>query len=296
MSQTMKVGWASLAISLVVVCVKLAAWWVTGSVALYSDALETVINVVAAGGALIALSISDRPPDANHPYGHQKAEYFSAVVEGALVLGTAAAILHEVYVTWTDPGPLRSPLVGILVSLVATAINAYWSWFLIRKGRGWKSPAILAGGKHLLTDVWTSLGVLAGFALVPLSGIRQIDPLVAALVAVNIVWTGYAMVRDSVGALMDTAVEPEILSRIKTVVSDNAAGALEVHDLRTRQAGRVTFIEFHLVVPERMAVGEAHVICDALEAALRAEIGEAIITIHVEPDGKAKHRGVLVVS
>jgi cation diffusion facilitator family transporter len=296
MSQTMKVGWGSLAVSLVVVSLKLGAWWVTGSVALYSDALETVINVVAAGGALIALSISDRPADANHPYGHQKAEYFSAVIEGALVLGTAAAILHEVYATWKDPAPLRSPLAGILVNLVATAINAYWSWFLIRTGRRWKSPAILAGGKHLLTDVWTSLGVLAGFALVPLTGIRQLDPLVAALVAVNIVWTGYAMVRDSVGALMDTAVEPEILSRIKAVVSDNATGALEAHDLRTRQAGRVTFIEFHLVVPEQMAVGEAHKICDALEAALRAAIGEAVITIHVEPDGKAKHRGVLVVS
>jgi cation diffusion facilitator family transporter len=126
----MKVGWASLAISLVVVSLKLGAWWATGSVALYSDALETVINVVAAAGALIALSISDRPADANHPYGHQKAEYFSAVVEGTLVLGTAAAILHEVYASWTNPEPLRLPLLGIAVNGVATVINAGWSWFL----------------------------------------------------------------------------------------------------------------------------------------------------------------------
>ena len=296
MNRVMRIGWGSLAVSGVVVALKAAAWWVTGSVALYSDALETVINVFAAGTALVALSISIRPPDAEHPYGHQKAEYFSAVVEGALVLGTAVAIVHEVWVTWQNPQPLTAPLLGIAINGLATVINAVWSWLLIRLGRRWKSPAILASGKHLLTDVWTSLGVLVGFALVPLTGIRELDPILAVLVAVNIVWTGFAMVRDSVGALMDRAVEPEVLSRIKTVVSANADGALEAHDLRTRQAGRVTFIEFHLVVPERMAVGDAHAICDALEAALRAEIGEAIITIHVEPDGKAKHRGVLVLS
>jgi cation diffusion facilitator family transporter len=296
MTRAMQVAWGSLAVSVGAVALKLLAWRLTGSVALYSDALETVVNVAAAASALVALSISAQPPDAQHPYGHQKAEYFSAVIEGVLILGTAVAIVREIYVRWAHPTPLTEPLFGIAANLAATVANLVWSRLLIRFGRRWKSPAILAGGKHLMTDVWTSAAVLAGFALVPLTGWDRLDVILGGLVAANIVWTGYTMTRDSVGALMDQAVDPETLARIRTVVSANAEGALEAHDLRTRQAGRVTFIEFHLVVPERMAVGDAHAICDALEAALRKEIGEAVITIHVEPAGKAKHTGVLVLS
>ena len=147
-----------------------------------------------------------------------------------------------------------------------------------------------------MSDVWTSCAVLAGLLLVPVTGWPHLDLVLAAGVAAYIVWTGYRVIRDSVGALMDQAVDPATMARIRDAVSGNADGAIEAHDLRTRQAGRVTFIEFHLVVPERMAVGEAHAICDRLEAALRAEVGEALITIHVEPDGKAKHKGVVVLS
>jgi cation diffusion facilitator family transporter len=147
----------------------------------------------------------------------------------------------------------------------------------------------------VLTDVWTSAGVLAGFALVPLTGWLWLDPGLAALVALNIVWIGWAMVRDSVGALMDKAVDLEVLDGIRRIISANADGALEAHALRTRASGHVTFVEFHLVVPARMAVEDAHGICDRLERALREEVGEAVITIHVEPEGKAKHRGVLVL-
>ncbi|HEX3350128.1 MAG TPA: cation diffusion facilitator family transporter [Acetobacteraceae bacterium] len=296
MTRAMQVAWGSLAVSFGVVALKLLAWRLTGSVALYSDALETVVNIAAAIGALVALSISAQPPDAQHPYGHQKAEYFSAVVEGVLVLGTALAIGREVALRWNHPEPLTQPLLGTASNLVATAMNLVWSRMLIRFGRKWRSPAILAGGKHLMADVWTSAAVLVGFALVFATGVNRLDLVLGALVAVNIIWVGFTMMRDSVGALMDQAVDPETLARIRSVVSTNAEGALEAHDLRTRQAGRVTFIEFHLVVPERMAVGDAHMICDALEAALRAEIGEAVITIHVEPEGKQKHKGVLVLS
>jgi cation diffusion facilitator family transporter len=295
MSRTMKAAWGSIAVSIAALGLKLYAWRLTGSVALYSDALETIINVVAACGALVALRISAKPADADHPYGHQKAEYFSAVLEGMMVLGAAVAILHEVYTAWQHPQPLKAPLQGMAVNGVATVLNGVWAVFLIRSGRAWRSPAILASGKHVLTDVWTSGGVLIGFALVPLTGWLWLDPALAGLVALNIVWTGYNMVQDSVGALMDKAVDPEALANLRQIISTNADGAQEAHDLRTRTSGHVTFIEFHLVVPGRMTVEDAHNVCDRLEQALREEVGDAVITIHVEPAHKAKQHGVLVL-
>lgn len=295
MNRALKAAWGSLAVACIALALKLAAWWVTGSVALYSDALETVINVVAACAAIVALRVSAKPADADHPYGHQKAEYFSAVLEGMMVLGAAAAILHEVYNAWADPAPPDAPFLGMAINAAATLLNGAWAAYLIRSGRAWRSPAILASGRHVLTDVWTSAGVLAGFALVPVTGWLWLDPALAGLVALNIVWTGIGMVRESVDALMDRAVAPETLANIRRVISANADGAVEAHDLRTRTSGHVTFIEFHLVVAETMSVGDAHVICDRLEAALRETVGAALISIHVEPEGKAKHTGVIVL-
>jgi cation diffusion facilitator family transporter len=295
MSRTLKVAWGSLVVALLALGLKLAAWWVTGSIALYSDALETIINVVAACTVLVALRISAKPADADHPYGHQKAEYFSAVLEGMMVLGAAAAILHEVYNGWMNPAPLEAPLLGMAINGAATLLNAGWAAILIRSGRAWRSPAILASGQHVLTDVWTSGGVLVGFALMPLTGWFWLDPALAGLVALNILWTGFSMVRSSVDGLMDRAVPKETLADIRRVISANAEGAIEAHDLRTRASGHVTFIEFHLVVPARMTVEDAHRICDRLERAILQEIGETVITVHVEPEGKAKRRGVLVL-
>jgi cation diffusion facilitator family transporter len=269
---------------------------VTGSIALYSDALESIINVVAALGAVIALTISARPADAKHPYGHTKAEYFSAVVEGVLVIIAAISIFREAYFGWLHLQVPTAPFLGIAVSGVATVINLVWSVYLLRLGRRVRSPALVADAKHVMTDVWTSGGVLVGFALVPLTGVLELDPLIAALVAVNILWTGYAMIRDSVGALMDEAADPETVARIKALVGEHAAGAIEAHDVRTRTAGHVTFVSFDLVVPTDMPVGAAHDICDRVEAAIRQEMGVADISIHLEPAQKAKHRGIPVLS
>jgi cation diffusion facilitator family transporter len=166
---------------------------------------------------------------------------------------------------------------------------------LIRRGRAWKSPALIAGGKHIMTDVWTTVAVLAGFALVPLTGYLWLDPAVAALVAVNILWTGYRMLRESVGGLMDEVADPKAVTDLRRIIAANADGAIEAHDVRTRRAGSVTFVEFHLVVPGRMAVEDSHIICDRIEHALRQSLGEAVISIHVEPEAKAKHAGVPVV-
>jgi cation diffusion facilitator family transporter len=181
------------------------------------------------------------------------------------------------------------------VALLATAVNAAWCSVLFRRGKALRSPALLADARHLLSDVITSVGVLLGISLALATGLLWLDPLLAALTAGNILLSGARLVRESVGGLMDEALAPEMLARIRRIVATEAEGAIEAHDIRSRQAGRFTFIEFHLVVPGEMRVVEAHAICDRIEAALRAELGEAVITIHVEPEGKAKHHGVLVL-
>jgi cation diffusion facilitator family transporter len=295
MTRVVRLAAGSLVIAAAVLALKLGAWWVTGSVALLADALESVVNVAAAGAALIAVQYSALPADANHPYGHTKAEYFSAVLEGALIIVAALAILHAAWGAHLAPRPPEDAVVGLLISAAATAINASWATLLRREGRRLRSPALLADARHLMADVVTSLGVLVGVGAVALTGRLWLDPLIAALTAVNILWSGWYLMRESVGGLMDEAVEPGLLARIRGAVSTSAAGAIEAHDLRTRHAGRLTFIEFHLVVPGSLSVEDAHVICDRIEAALKAEIEGATITIHVEPEGKAKHHGVLVL-
>jgi cation diffusion facilitator family transporter len=294
-SRVEHVAAASVAVALAVLALKAGAWWVTGSVALFADALESVVNVAAAIAALLAIRLSALPPDANHPYGHAKAEYFSAVLEGALIIVAALLILHEAWAAWQAPRPLDQAPLGLAISAVATGINAAWSVLLFRRGRAERSPALLADARHLLADVVTSVGVLVGVALVALTGILWLDPLLAALTALNILWSGTRLMRESVGGLMDEAVPAETLARIRELVARNAEGAIEAHDMRTRHSGRFTFVEFHLVVPAAMTVSDAHDICDRVEAALKAELGNATITIHVEPEGKAKHKGVLVL-
>jgi cation diffusion facilitator family transporter len=293
--RTETIAAGSVAVALVVLGLKAGAWWLTGSVALFADAVESVVNVAAAVAALAAIRLSALPPDANHPYGHAKAEYFSAVLEGALIVVAALLILHQAWGAWQTPrAPEEAPL-GLVIAAVATAINAAWAAVLFRRGRAVRSPALLADARHLMSDVITSGGVLLGVALVVLTGILWLDPALAALTALNILVSGYRLMRESVGGLMDEAVPPERLTRIRELVAHNAEGAIEAHDIRTRHSGRYTFVEFHLVVPGDMTVDASHVICDRIEAALKAELGTAVITIHVEPEGKAKHRGVLVL-
>ncbi|MDB5650192.1 MAG: cadmium transporter, partial [Hyphomicrobiales bacterium] len=232
----------------------------------------------------------------NHPYGHQKAEYFSAVLEGVLIIIAAGLILREAWGGFLAPKAIEAPIVGLLINSVASATNAVWSFVLIRYGRRYRSLALVADGKHLLTDVFTSVGVLVGILVVALTGLIVLDSVLAAIVALNILWAGWQLIRDSVAGLMDAAVSPETLARIEHAIKDQSAGALEAHDLRTRHAGRMTFIDFHLVVPGQMSVADAHEICDRIEAALRTVVEGASVAIHVEPEVKAKHQGIPVLS
>jgi cation diffusion facilitator family transporter len=293
--KTVAIATASLAIGLLVLGLKAWAWWLTGSVALYSDALESIVNVVTAIVALVAVRLAQRPADAALPYGYHKAEYFSAVVVGVMIVVAAILILREAMLGFLNPELPEAAFPGLLVSMGATAINVVWAMVLVREGRKARSPALEADGKHLLTDVISTIGVLVGLALVYATGFAQLDPLLAALVALNILWSGWGVIRDSVGGLMDVAVPPEAQKTIREVIAGNAEGAIEAHDIRTRRAGRMTFVDFHLVVPGAMSVDEAHTICDRLEARLRDAVEEAQITIHVEPENKAKHSGIVVL-
>jgi cation diffusion facilitator family transporter len=285
----------SVGVGLAVLGLKAVAAFVTGSAALYSDAAESVVNVAAGAIAFLTLRLAAIPPDANHPYGHEKAEFFSAVIEGVLIVLAAFAILREAWQSFTHPEPLTTPLLGIALNVVSTALNAGWAAVLLRRGRALRSPALTADGRHLMADVASSGGVLLGVLLVLATGIQWIDPLVAALTAGYILLAGGLLIQSSVGGLMDAAPAPDIVERIRAVVAQTAEGAIEAHDLRTRHAGRLTFLEFHLVVPARMTVLDAHDICDRIEVALRAEMEGLRITIHIEPEGKAKHRGVIVL-
>ncbi|MBX3580290.1 MAG: cation transporter [Rhizobiaceae bacterium] len=278
----------SIVVALLVFCLKMLAWWITGSVALYSDALESIVNVVTAIAALWAIRVSYMPADRDHQHGHHKAEYFSAVLEGVMIIVAALLIMSQVVQTLANPRPLEQPWQGLAINGVAAVANAIWATVLIRQGRRAKSPALEADGHHLMTDVLTSVGVIVGLILAVLTGWTVLDPLLAALVAVNILVQGWRIMSESLSGLMDKAVSTDEHIRIRDIISAHSKGALEVHDLKTRIAGRATFIEFHLIVDGDMTVRESHVICDRIEEALKADIPSVRITIHVEPDDEAK--------
>ena len=293
--RTLTIAAASLLIGLLVLGLKFLAWRITGSIALYSDALESIVNVVTAVVALIAVWLAQKPADAALPYGYHKAEYFSAVIVGVMIIVAAILIVREAVLGFLAPTLPEAPMLGLAISGVATVINVIWAYVLIRHGRVVRSPALQADGKHLLTDVVSTVGVLVGLALVYLSGWAVLDSILAGLVALNILWSGWAVIRDSVGGLMDVAVPKDIQHTIREVIAINAEGAIEAHDIRTRQAGKMTFIDFHLVVPGSMSVAAAHTICDTIEAKLREAVRDVQITIHVEPEDKAKHSGIVVL-
>jgi cation diffusion facilitator family transporter len=281
----------SVVLGVLVLALKAASWWLTGSAALYSDALESIVNVAGSAVALIALRLAAKPADANHPYGHDKAEFFAAVIEGVMIVVAALSIFSHAYYTWRTPTPLETPWLG----LTLTAINAVWAATLQGAGRRLRSPALGADGRHLFGDVVSSIGIIIGVALAVTTGLLVLDPLLAAATGVYILWSGTSVIRSSVGGLMDEAPEPAVLDRVRELVATHAEGALEAHDLRMRQAGRLTFLQFHLVVPGTMSVADSHAICDRIEEALTAEMPHLVVTIHVEPEAKAKAHGVPVL-
>jgi cation diffusion facilitator family transporter len=278
----------SIIVALAVMGLKFVAWRMTGSVALYSDALESIVNVITATAAVWAIRVSHKPADQDHPFGHHKAEYFSAVLEGVLIVVASLLIIAQVWQTIRNPQPMEQPWQGLAVNGGAAVVNAVWATILIRFGRKAKSPALEADGRHIMTDVVTSVGVIVGLVAAVLTGWHVLDPLLALIVALNILYQGFHVTGESLNGLMDRGVDTEEHMHIRDIISANSKGALEVHDLKTRIAGRATFIEFHMVVDADMTVGESHVICDRIEDALKADIPSVRVIIHVEPDDEAK--------
>lgn len=291
---TIKLAFGSILVGFVVLGLKTLAYWMTGSVALLSDALESTVNVATAFAALVAIRVAAKPADDGHPYGHHKAEFFSAVLEGVMIIFAALLIFREAYRGFMTPAALDAPIEGVLVNMLATLINGVWAWVLITRGRAASSPALVADGKHLVTDVITSVGVAMGVFLAVGTGWWILDPVLAAAVAFNILWSGAKIVKVSLSGLMDEAVSDQILDKIRNVIAAHAQGAIEAHDLRTRHAGIATFIDFHLVVPGETTVFEAHELCDRIEIALKNVLEDACITIHVEPEHKLKASGAIL--
>lgn len=276
-------------LSLGVMSLKMLAWWVTGSVALLSDGLESFVNVAAAFIAYFVIRYAQRPADHDHQFGHHKAEYMSAVVEGALIIVAAVLIISEAWDGLLAPKLPDAPVLGLAINGLAAVINGVWAATLIRVGTAQYSPAMAADGQHIMSDVVTSAGVLIGLVLALATGYAILDPVLAILVAVNILWQGYKVIAHSVGGLMDRALEPDEEAAVREAIATHSVGALGVHDLKSRRAGAAAFIDFHLVVPADMSVEAAHAICDRLEDAIKGIIAGATLAIHVEPESENPH-------
>jgi cation diffusion facilitator family transporter len=278
-----KYAWLSIAAAVATISLKALAWWITGSVGLLSDAAESVVNLVAAVIALVALTVAARPPDADHQYGHGKAEYFSAAVEGLLIFAAAAVIIVAAVGRLLDPQPLEELGLGLFISLIATAINGAVGVLLIRVGRAHRSATLVADGKHLMTDVWTSAGVLLGVLLVGVTGWLPLDPLVAIAVALNILVTGTRLVSSSVSALLDGALSPQDQAVVVGILDKHRSDDVDFHGLQTRESGRSRFVSVHVLVPGAWTVQQAHDVVEVVEADVRAALEGVTITTHVEP-------------
>jgi cation diffusion facilitator family transporter len=282
-SSLTRFAWLSIAAALATIALKSAAYLLTGSVGLLSDAVESLVNLVGALVALTMLIIAARPPDDEHTFGHSKAEYFASAIEGILILGAAAAISFTAIDRLIYPRPLEQIGIGLLVSTIASVINLVVARVLLKAGKKYESITLEADGKHLMTDVWTSVGVIGGLIVVAISGWTVLDPIVALLVAVNIIWTAIDLLRRSVNGLMDAALPDAEQEIIASVMEQYRKKRVDFHALRTRQAASRRFVSVHMLVPGKWTVHDAHHLAEDFESDLRAALGDAIIQTHLEP-------------
>ena len=277
-------AWLSVAAAVATIAIKTAAWWVTGSVGLLSDALESLINLAAALLAVSMLRLAAAPPDDQHPHGRFKAEYIASGLEGAMIAFAAIAIVWSALPRLFAPATIEAPLLGIALSAVASAINLGCALLLISVGKRRNSIALEGDGRHLMTDVWTSAGVVAGVALVAATGWLVLDPLIALAVAVHIVWAGAALVRRSFSGLLDAAIPEEDIAEIEKIFAEyRKRHGIDFHALRTRRAGSRCFVSFHLLVPDEWTVARAHQLSEEIEERIRELVDNAILLSHIEP-------------
>jgi len=275
-------AWLSIGAAIATITLKTIAYFLTGSVGLLSDALESVVNLVGAMMALAMLTIAARPADEDHTYGHSKAEYFSSGVEGALILIAAISIVVTAIPRLIAPKPIEQVGIGLGVSVAASLINLVVALILAKAGKRYNSISLEADAHHLMTDVWTSVGVLAGVGLVALTGWERLDPIVAFIVAANIIWSGVRIVRMSALGLMDTALPSTEQAKLKTILENYNKNGVEYHALRSRQSGARQFVSFHVLVPGKWTVHRGHRLLESIEADIRRAMPSVTVFTHLE--------------
>lgn len=276
-------AWLSIAAALVTMALKAGAYLLTGSVGLLSDALESIVNLVGAIMLLSMLILAARPADDNHAYGHSKAEYFSSGFEGSLILIAAGSIIYTAIMRLINPKPLEQLGLGLLVLVIASLINLGTSLIMRRAGKRHNAISLTANSHHLMTDVWTSAGVLVGVGAVAITGWQPLDSIVAILAALNILWAGFKIVRESVYGLMDTALPQEDLDKIELTLEKYKCQGVEFHAIRTRQSGASKFVNMHVLVPNEWTVEHGHALLNQLESELKESLPNSNIFTHLEP-------------
>lgn len=276
-------AWISIAAAVATMALKTWAYGLTGSVGLLSDAIESIVNLVGGIMALAMLTVAAIPADEGHPHGHSKAEYFSSVIEGTLIVVAALSIGAAAVERLIAPRPLEQLGLGLAISIAASGVNLGVALLLLRVGKRFNSITLEANAQHLMTDVWTSVGVVGGVGMVALTGWHWLDPVVALLVALNIVWAGANIVRRSVSGLMDAALDPNDLAAVKEVLTRHEADGIQFHALRSRQAGSRKFVTVHVLAPGKWTIQRGHQLVDRIEEEIREAVPDAVVTTHLEP-------------
>ena len=276
-------GWLAVATAFATILLKAGAWLVTGSVGLLADAAESLVNLVAAAVALIVLKVAAGPADANHNFGHTKAEYFSAAVEGVMIFVAAISIVVFAIQRLVFPQPIESLGIGLMISVIASVLNGGVALVLLRAGKRHHSITLTADGKHLMTDVWTSVGVLVGIVLVWMSGWSWLDPVIAIAVGINILFTGYGLVKESTEGLMDASLPERDNEQLRMILTRRAGAGIAFHQMRTRVSGARQFMDFHLLVPDDWSVKQGHDFLEDLSDEIVAEFPRMNVTGHIEP-------------
>lgn len=276
-------AWLSVFTAVATIALKTWAWWITESVGLLSDAAESVVNLVAAIVALIVLGVAARPADDNHNFGHAKAEYLSAGVEGAMIFVAAMVIIYAAIERLVHPRPLESLGIGVVVSAVAAVLNGVVAVVLLRVGRAHRSITLIADGRHLMTDLITTVGVIAAIVVVAVTGWYRLDPVIAIAVAINILVIGYRLIAESTSGLMDVALPDEEVAQIEGVLDGFRSPEVEFHDVRTRTSGHLRFLQLHMLVPGDWSVHRGHDLVEEVEEGLRGTFEDLLVTVHLEP-------------
>ena len=279
----------STAAAVATIVLKTLAWRLTGSVGLLSDAMESGVNLIAAIGAFWALTLAAKPADRRHHYGHFKAEYFSSGLESVLIVVAALAIIHAAIGRLQEPQPLEQVGIGLAISLLATALNGLVAWVLLKAARRFDSITLRADAHHLLTDVWTSTGVVVGIGMVKLTGLTILDPLIAIAVAVNIVFTGWKLLHETASGLLDRSLPDQEQGQLENLLASYESDEIRFHALRSRVAGSRRFVSFHVLVPGHWSVKAGHDLCEELEHKVAATLTRTHVLTHLEPieDSKA---------